>query len=68
MKFRNPKTGEVFPSSLRAWKNYCRTRRCENCPLKRAVENSDCGLNCDFFADEHPYEAARLMVYEEVCG
>ena len=66
MKFRNPKTGEVFPSSLRAWKSYCRTRRCENCPLKRAVENSDCGLNCDFFADEHPRRAAALMGYEVV--
>ena len=66
MKFRNPKTGEVFPSSLRAWKSYCRTRRCENCPLKRAVEESDCGLNCDIFADEHPHEAAALMGYEVV--
>lgn len=63
MKFREPKTGEVFQTALRAWKNYCRTRRCENCPLKRAVEKSDCGLNCDFFADEHPHEAATLMGY-----
>ena len=66
MKFRNPKTGEVFQSALRAWKSYCRTRRCESCPLKRAVEESDCGLNCDIFADEHPHEAARLMGYEVV--
>ena len=66
MKFRNPKTGEVFQTVLRAWKNYCRTRRCESCPLKRAVEESDCGLNCDIFADEHPNEAATLMGYEVI--
>ena len=66
MKFRNPKTGEVFPSSLRAWKSYCRTKRCTECHLKRAVEESDCGLNCDIFADEHPHEAAALMGYEVV--
>lgn len=64
MKFRNPKTGEVFYTVLRAWKAYCRGRNCDMCDLKKSVMK-DGFQDCDFWVDEHPAEAARLMGLEE---
>ena len=66
MKFRNPKTGEVYPSILVAWRWFCRNQKCDGCALKTPVQKFESTHRCDYFADEHPHEAARLMGYEVV--
>lgn len=61
MKFRNPKTGEVYQNIKVALNSF-------PCPQKISCE--DCSLNdnkcSEKWVNEHPIEAARLMGYEVV--
>lgn len=62
MKFRNPETGEVLyiPDAV---DKYCEGRWCgDTCNLYFACGHKLCGD----WAENHPYEAARLMGYEVV--
>ena len=63
MKFRNPKTGEIFNSILLARANYCEYPRktCANCSIQKRRDKW-----CSDWICEHPREAARLMGYEVV--
>ena len=63
MKFRDPKTGEVFPIYY-AVDEYCAKRWCDNCSLREPVGDPD--KVCADWAETHPHEAARLMGYEVV--
>lgn len=56
MKFRDPKTGDVFEDIVIAKKEYChKTYYCEKCPI-----------GCFEFARKNPAEAAHLMGYEVI--
>ena len=61
MKFRNPKTGEVFDVTDGApGTGFCSGIRCYECPIRSAHPY------CKKFINEHPNEAAALMGYEVV--
>lgn len=66
MKFRNPKTGEVFEDIDTAIWNKCRRRDpCDtNCPLFKLRKH----IACRDYVISHPAEAARLMGLEVVGG
>ena len=60
MKFRNKKTGEVFPTITEAWTAFMCPGPCGDCNLQR-------GSTCEKeWIEAHPNEAARLMGYEVV--
>ena len=60
MKFRNKKTGEVFPTITEAWTAFMCPGPCGDCNLQR-------GSTCEKeWIEAHPHEAARLMGYEVV--
>ena len=62
MKFRNPKTGEIY---WVAWDNcnasgFCSEIDCSECPI------NGMGSNCSAWVNSNPYKAAQLMGYEVV--
>lgn len=58
MKFRDPKTGEVFESIYEIMNQFCaRNKVCADCTLPSA---------CTLFVSNEPAKAARLMGYEVV--
>ena len=60
MKFRNPKTGEVFSTITGAWTAFMCPGPCGDC-------NFQIGSTCEReWIESHPREAARLMGYEVV--
>ena len=61
MKFRNPKTEEVYPNAIAALDSF-------PCPQKLSCENCKFdGNKCtEKWVNEHPNEAAALMGYEVV--
>ena len=62
MKFRNPKTGEVFFTITGAWTAFMCPGPCGDCNLQ-------IGSTCEReWIESHPREAARLMGYEVVEG
>ena len=68
MKFRDPKTGEVFDAnSLRFCGEYknrtCTSEDGEECPFSKMVKKYG---DCYIYSIRHPQEAARLMGYELV--
>ena len=66
MKFRNPKTGEVFDCTEDALESASCCNNCNprDCPIGKASFIS--GYSCFDYAEAHPHEAARLMGYEVV--
>lgn len=64
MKFRNPKTGEVydFTAGDCVTSGFCRKISCEKCLIRRHRGE----MGCNDYALSHPYAAARLMGYEVV--
>ena len=66
MKFRNPKTGEVFEDIGTARESICVGRECNNCLLNQFNQGELYGNTCAHFTKEYPAEAARLMGYEVV--
>lgn len=64
MKFRNPKTGEVYHDSDIALDSAFNCANCVKCPLKERTFLT--ALSCCDWVDTHPHEAARLMGYEVV--
>ena len=67
MKFRNPKTGEVFEGIIGACRAHCVDRECNRCALydcDYGVKSK--GSDCTIWCDSNPTEAARLMGYEVV--
>ena len=60
MKFRDPKTGEVFEGIKDAYSKFCCGRDCDTgCPL-------DAFKVCNNWSFNHPAEAARRMGFEVV--
>lgn len=60
MKFRNPKTGEVFSTITGAWTAFMCPGPCGDC-------NFQIGSTCEReWIESHPREAAALMGYEVV--
>lgn len=66
MKFRDPKTREVFEDIGTAHSRFCGSadsgKRCDECPLNV----SRTGHGCVNFRNAHPAEAARRMGFEVV--
>lgn len=64
VKFRNPKTGEVFEVTDCCNDMFCKHITCCscNCPIYTHKGASQCAD----YVNEHPYEAAKLMGYEVV--
>lgn len=62
MKFRNPKTGEVFENTYDDITFCGRYKGCIGCPIGEVKQNYD----CTDWVNKHPEEAARLMGYEVV--
>ena len=62
IKFRNPKTGEVFHNLQQASEAFCSNYDsfCQGCPIDKV----SMGRSCRAWIQEHPHEAARLMGYE----
>ena len=59
MKYRDPKTGEVFENIEAARVHYCRGKCCDReCEIAFKIGG------CSDWAKNHPLEAARLMGYE----
>lgn len=66
MKFRDPKTGEVFEDVFDARERFCAGKACHTCVMPNVCrENLPLdSSNCADFTEKHPAEAARLMGYE----
>lgn len=65
VKFRNPKTGEVFEVTNRCNEKFCaHIVGCTNCPIYKDVSNGN--VLCAEWVKEHPHKAAKLMEYEVV--
>lgn len=62
VKFRNPKTGEVFEVTDCCNDMFCKHINCCDCPIYTHKGASQCAD----YVNEHPYEAAKLMGYEVV--
>lgn len=62
MKFRNPKTGEVFEVTYCCNDMFCKHIDCCDCPILTCRGVS----KCSDWVNEHPREAAALMGYEVV--
>ncbi len=63
VKFRNPKTGEVFEVIGCCNAKFCKhIESCLDCPILTHRGASKCAD----YVNEHPYEAAKLMGYEVV--
>lgn len=65
MKFRNPKTGEVYAVTLGICplSGFCSEVSCYSCPIRKLVPPR---TSCSMWVNEHPQEFARLMGYEVV--
>ena len=66
MKFRDPKTGEVFEDITDyIWRHTgCKNSCPEQCAIGRKAEAAK--MPCAAYVRSHPAEAARLMGYEVV--
>lgn len=64
MKFRNPRTGEVYDlqSGRCVESGFCENISCSACPMGGVMK--PIGQTCSEWAMQNPYEAARLMRYE----
>ena len=66
VKFRNPKTGEVFEVINNCAEKFCANiKECRYCQIKSKI-NKMIEHPCSRWINEHPYEAAELMGYEVV--
>lgn len=63
MKFRNPKTGDIFPEGTAEFCGRYYTQDCPSCPL---YDCQDDAPSCEALVAAHPYQAARLMGYEVI--
>lgn len=63
MKFRNPKTGDIFPEESEEFCGRYYTQDCPSCPL---YDCRDDAPSCEAWVAGHPYQAARLMGYEVI--
>ena len=63
VKFKNPKTGEVFEDLVAARFAFC-NQKCRECPIS-CFKNDD-GTRCDVYCVHHAWQAAKLMGYEVV--
>lgn len=61
MKFRNPRTNEVYAVTIYncSTSGFCAGISCSECPINGRG-------NCSTWVNSNPYEAARLMGYEVV--
>lgn len=64
MKFRDPKSGDVFEDITNAAEDFCYLEDCDynRCP----IDGRTGGTSCADWINAHPAEAARLMGYEVV--
>lgn len=68
MKFRDPKTGEVFRDIIYAGVAFCAGKNCSTCAMQNR-ENGNLptdSATCTDFMKKHPIEAARKMGYEVI--
>lgn len=67
VKFRNPKTGEVYDLAKEdcVINGFCREYDCCNCQIYEHW-NNESDHPCADWANSHPHEAAKLMGYEVV--
>lgn len=66
MKFRNPKTGEVYRYIVDAFDSYC-NGVCEMCNIKEHTHGYNGLANpCTWYCVKNPEKAARLMGYEVI--
>lgn len=63
MKFRNPKTGDIFPEGTAEFCGRYYTQDCPSCPL---YDCQDDAPSCEALVAAHPYQAALLMGYEVI--
>ncbi len=63
MKFRNPKTGEVFDNIEDVRCEFC-DEECNGCPLSKSYR--DWNTMCTDFCIIEPEKAARMMGYEVI--
>lgn len=62
MKFRNPKTGEIYQTIVDALRAYQCPCLCADCPLAWVMNGEDCAA----WTCGHPLAAAHLMGYEVI--
>lgn len=62
MKFRNPKTGEIYQTIVDAFRAYQCPCTCADCPLTPARGAQDCIT----WTRSNPRKAARIMGYEVI--
>lgn len=63
MKFRNPKTGDIFPEGTAEFCGRYYTQDCPSCPL---YDYQDDAPFCEALVAADPYQAARRMGYEVI--
>ena len=63
MKFRNPKTGEIYHVKCNNCNEsgFCADIECKNCPIETKTTRL-----CSDWVNANPHEAARLMGYEVI--
>lgn len=63
MKFRNPKTGDIFSEGTAEFCGRYYTQDCPSCPLYGYQDDAPF---CEALVAADPYQAARLMGYEVI--
>lgn len=63
MKFRNPKTGDIFPEGTAEFCGRYYTQDCPSCPLYAYQDDAPF---CEALVAADPYQAARRMGYEVI--
>lgn len=61
MKFRNPKTGDIFPAGVAEFCGKYFTQPCEKCPIDVVATGK-----CELWVEKNPHEAAYIMGYEVI--
>lgn len=61
MRFRNPKTGDIFPAGVAEFCGKYFTQPCEKCPIDVVATGK-----CELWVEKNPHEAAYIMGYEVI--
>ena len=61
MKFRNPRTGEIFPAGVAEFCGKHFMQPCEQCPIDSVATGK-----CELWVEKNPHEAAYIMGYEVI--
>lgn len=67
MKFKDPKTGEVFEDFKSAYENFCKDKECWSCKLPNAInKTTPDGKCCAQYATKNQLETLAIMGYEVI--